>query len=83
MAIESESSNLSRDNGSAKKVEVELVNARVDRQTSRTARNANHLTVEAERFIVSNPWRAVGIAVGIGLIAGSLIALAPRAHRDS
>jgi len=78
MSTESDSSYL----GAAKNVAVEHVGARVDRLALRTARTKDHLTMEAERFIVRNPWRAVGIAAGIGLIAGSLIALAPRVSRD-
>lgn len=75
MSKESDSSYLS----TAKSVAVEHVGVRVDRM----ARTKEQLTMEAERFIVRNPWRAVGIAAGIGLIAGSLIALAPRTHRNS
>jgi len=79
MSKESDSSYLSTAVSSAKDVAVE----HVDRITVQTARTADHLTEETERFIVRHPWRAVGIAMGIGLIAGSLIALAPRSHRDS
>ena len=79
MSKQSDTSYLS----TAKSVAVEHVGAQVDRVALRTARTKDHLTMEAERFIVRNPWRAVGIAAGIGLIAGSLIALAPRSHRNS
>ncbi|MEM1157300.1 MAG: DUF883 C-terminal domain-containing protein [Verrucomicrobiota bacterium] len=79
MSKESDSSYLS----TVKSVAVEHMGARVDRMALRTARTKDQLTMEAERFIVRHPWRAVGIAAGIGLIAGSLIAIAPRTHRDS
>ncbi len=83
MSRDTDSSYLANTVSTAKNVAVEHVGAKVDRMALRTARSADHLTMEAERFIVRNPWRAVGIAAGIGLIAGSLIALAPRTHRDS
>jgi len=75
MSTEANSSSL----GVAKTVVVEHVDSVVSGKT----RAKDQLTIEAERFIVRNPWRAVGIAAGIGLIAGSLIALAPRSHPDS
>lgn len=83
MSSKSDSSYLSNTVHTAKNVAVEHVGARVDRLALKTARRADHLTMEAERFIVRNPWRAVGIAAGIGLIAGSLIALAPRSTPSS
>jgi ElaB/YqjD/DUF883 family membrane-anchored ribosome-binding protein len=83
MSTETESSYLSNAVTSAKNVAVEHVGAKVDRFALRAAREKDHLMLETERFIVRNPWRAVGIAAGIGLIAGSLVALSPRSDRRS
>lgn len=54
------------------------VEARMGKLSQQTAREFEHAMMETERFIVRNPWRAVGIAAGAGLILGSLLALRPR-----
>lgn len=54
------------------------VEARVGKVTQQTAREFEHAMMETERYIVRNPWRAVGIAAGAGLVLGSLLALRPR-----
>jgi ElaB/YqjD/DUF883 family membrane-anchored ribosome-binding protein len=36
-------------------------------------RRAKVLTGEAEEYVRANPWQAVGVAAGIGLVLGLLI----------
>jgi len=64
--------------GALKEMTLGNVEARVGTLTQKTAREFEHTLMEAERYIVRNPWRAVGIAAGAGLILGSLLALRPR-----
>lgn len=51
------------------------LDARVGKFTQQSAREIEHVLMDAERFIVRHPWQAVGIAVGTGLIIGSLFAV--------